>query len=109
MPPTIKAVYPEEGADEIGTGYLAVPANIPPEHKAAALKVLNYLLSDDQQIRLLTTMWQYPGTDITDQVPAIVWEIVPKLDVLTRRRSRGSGSARTSSTTSRPTRRSCIP
>jgi putative spermidine/putrescine transport system substrate-binding protein len=84
MPPTIKAVYPEEGADEIGTGYLAVPANIPAEHKAVALRVVNYLLSDDQQIRLLTTMWQYPGTEITDQAPPIVWEIVPKLDVLTK-------------------------
>jgi putative spermidine/putrescine transport system substrate-binding protein len=84
MPPTIKAVYPEEGADEIGTGYLAVPANIPPEYKEVALKVVNYLLSDDQQIRLVTTMWQYPGTDITDQVPGIVWEIIPKLDVLTK-------------------------
>lgn len=84
MPPTIKAVYPEEGADEIGTAYLAVPANIPAEHKAVALRVINYLLSDDQQIRLLTTMWQYPGTEITDQAPPIVWEIVPKLDVLTR-------------------------
>ncbi len=84
MPPTIKAVYPEEGADEIGTAYLAVPANIPPEYKAVALKVVNYLLSDDQQIRLLTTMWQYPGTEITEQAPPIVWEIVPKLDVLTR-------------------------
>jgi putative spermidine/putrescine transport system substrate-binding protein len=84
MPPTIKAVYPEEGADEIGTAYLAVPSNISPEYKEMALKVVNYLLSDDQQIRLLTTMWQYPGTDITDQAPAIVWEIVPKLDVLTK-------------------------
>jgi putative spermidine/putrescine transport system substrate-binding protein len=84
MPPTIKAVYPEEGADEIGTGYFAVPANIPARHKEVAFKVLNYLLSDDQQIRLITTMWQYPGTEITDQVPAIAWEMVPKLDVLTK-------------------------
>jgi putative spermidine/putrescine transport system substrate-binding protein len=84
MPPTIKALYPEEGADEIGTAYLAVPANIPPEHKAVALRVVNYLLSDDQQIRLLSTMWQYPGTEITEQAPPIVWEIVPKLEVLNR-------------------------
>jgi putative spermidine/putrescine transport system substrate-binding protein len=84
MPPTIKAVYPEEGADEIGTGYLAVPAGIPAEQKAAALRVVNYLLSDDQQIRLLSTMWQYPGTEISEQAPPIVWEIVPKLDALTR-------------------------
>jgi putative spermidine/putrescine transport system substrate-binding protein len=84
MPPTIKAVYPEEGADEIGVAYLAVPANIPPESKEVAFKVINYLLSDDQQIRLISTMWQYPGTEITDQVPGIVWEIIPKLDVLTK-------------------------
>ena len=84
MPPTIKAVYPEEGADELGTAYLAVPANIPADRKAAALKVVTYLLSDDQQIRLLTTMWQYPGTEIAEQAPPIVWEIVPKLDVLSR-------------------------
>jgi putative spermidine/putrescine transport system substrate-binding protein len=84
MPPTIKAVYPEEGADEIGTAYLAVPAGIPAEQKAAALRVVNYLLSDDQQIRLLSTMWQYPGTEIAEQAPPIVWEIVPKLDVLTK-------------------------
>jgi putative spermidine/putrescine transport system substrate-binding protein len=82
MPPTIKATYPEEGADEIGTSYLAVPANIPHEYKEVAFKVINYLLSDDQQIRLITTMWQYPATEITDQVPAIAWEMVPKLDVL---------------------------
>ena len=61
MPPTIKAVYPEEGADEIGTGYLAVPANIAAEQKAAALRVVNYLLSDDQQIRLLTHDVAVPG------------------------------------------------
>ncbi len=84
MPPTIKAVYPEEGADEIGTAYLAVPSNIPPEAKETAFKVINYLLSDDQQIRLISTMWQYPGTEITDQVPQIVWEVVPKLDVLAK-------------------------
>jgi putative spermidine/putrescine transport system substrate-binding protein len=84
MPPTIKAIYPEEGADELGTAYLAVPANIPADRKAAALKVVNYLLSDDQQIRLMTTMWQYPGTEIAEQAPPIVWEIIPRLDVLAK-------------------------
>ncbi len=84
MPPTIRATYPEEGADEIGTGYLAVPCQHPAGIQGGGLKVINYLLSDDQQIRLITTMWQYPGTEITDQVPAIAWEMVPKLDVLTK-------------------------
>jgi len=82
MPPTIKATYPEEGADELATSYFAVPSGIPPEYKEAAFKVVNYLLSDDQQVRLVSTMWQYPGTEITDQIPGIVWEMIPKLDVL---------------------------
>lgn len=84
MPPTIKATYPEEGADELATSYFAVPAGIPPEYKEAAFKVINYLLSDDQQVRLVTTMWQYPGTEIADQIPPIAWEMIPKLDVLTK-------------------------
>jgi putative spermidine/putrescine transport system substrate-binding protein len=83
MPPTIKAVYPTEGADIIDTGYMAVPANIPDEYKVAAFKVLNYLLSDDSQMRLVTTMFQYPGTNLDPNlVPAIVWENIPKMDVL---------------------------
>ena len=78
MPPTIKAVYPEEGADEIGTGYLAVPTNIGADQKAAALKVVNYLSRTTSRSGSRRTMWQYPGTDITDQAPPIVWEIVPE-------------------------------
>ena len=47
-----------------------------------------------------------PGRTSRSQAPPIVWEIVPKLDVPDADRdSRGSASARTSSTTSRPTRR----
>ena len=106
MPPTIKAVYPEEGADEIGTGYLAVPANIAADQKAAALKVVNYLLSDDQQIRLLTTMWQYPGHG--HHGPGAAHRVGDRAEARrpdADRDSRGSASARTSSTTSRPTRR----
>ena len=84
MPPTIKGIHPEEGAGEIARAYLAVPANIPPEYKAVAFKVVNYLLSDDQQIRLITTMFEYPATEVTDQVPQIIWEIIPKLEVLSK-------------------------
>jgi putative spermidine/putrescine transport system substrate-binding protein len=83
MPPTMKAIYPTEGADIIDTAYFGVPANIPDDHKAAALTVLNYLLSDDMQMRLVTTMFQYPGTNVDPSlIPAIVWENIPKMDVL---------------------------
>jgi putative spermidine/putrescine transport system substrate-binding protein len=83
MPPTMKAVYPTEGADVVEASYMAVPANIPDDYKAAAFKVLNYLLSDDSQMRLVSTMFQYPGTNVDPNlIPAIVWENIPKMDVL---------------------------
>ncbi len=78
MPPTIKATFLKEGIPAGSDGYLAVPANIPEEYKPVVYKVINYLLSDYQQIKLVTTMWQYPGTDIWDKIPAIVWENIPR-------------------------------
>jgi hypothetical protein len=42
------------------------------------MEVINYLLSDDQQIRLITEMWQYTGTEIEDKVPDVVWRKIPK-------------------------------
>ena len=68
-----------------GTAMVAVPAGIPLEYKEVALKVVNYLLSDDQQIRLVTTMWQYPGTDIT----------ALSFGLITRARGADSGGNRT--------------
>jgi len=83
LPPTMKALYPTEGADIVEASYMAVPANIPDEYKAAAFKVLNYLLSDDSQMRLVSTMFQYPATNVDPNlIPAIVWENIPKMDVL---------------------------
>ena len=83
MPPTMKTVYPAEGADIIEASYMAVPANIPDEYKAAAFKVLNYLLSDDSQMRLVSTMFQYPATNVDPSlIPALVWEQIPQMDVL---------------------------
>jgi len=77
MPPTTKAVFLEEGVDTGGQEYFVVPANIPEADKAAAYALINYLLSDDQQVRLVSTMWQYNSTLINDKVPAIVWEQIP--------------------------------
>jgi putative spermidine/putrescine transport system substrate-binding protein len=83
LPPTIKAIFPTEGADQVENSYLAVPANIPDEYKTAAYKVINYLLSDDAQMRLITTMFQYYGTNLDPAlVPDIVWENIPRLDDL---------------------------
>lgn len=77
MPPSIKAAFLEEGVDTGGQAYFVVPSNISEAQKQAAYKLINYLLSDDHQIRLVSTMWQYPSTMIIDKVPQIVWEQIP--------------------------------
>jgi putative spermidine/putrescine transport system substrate-binding protein len=81
MPPTTKATFLEPGIDAGGQAYLVVPANIPAENKLLAYKLINYLLSDDQQVRLVSTMWQYNSTLINQKVPGIVWEQIPKMEV----------------------------
>jgi putative spermidine/putrescine transport system substrate-binding protein len=77
MPPTLKSGFLSEGMAAGSDGYLIVPAGIPEEYKPVVYEVVNFLLSDDQQIRLITTMWQYTGTDIWDKVPGIVWDTIP--------------------------------
>jgi len=77
MPPTIKAGFLSEGMAAGSDGYLVVPTGIPEEYKPVAYEVINFLLSDDQQIRLITTMWQYTGTDIWDKIPGVVWDTIP--------------------------------
>ena len=77
MPPSIKAAFLEEGVDTGGQAYLVVPANISEAQKQAAYKLINYLLSDDHQVRLVSTMWQYQSTLVLDKVPQIVWEQIP--------------------------------
>ena len=78
MPPTIKAGFLSEGMTAGSDGYLAVPTDIPEEYKPVAFRLINYLLSDKQQVQLITTMWQYTGTDIWDKIPDEVWEVIPR-------------------------------
>jgi putative spermidine/putrescine transport system substrate-binding protein len=77
MPPTIKSSFLAEGMAAGSDGYLIVPVGIPEEYKPVVYDVVNFLLSDDQQIRLITTMWQYTGTDIWDKIPGVVWDTIP--------------------------------
>jgi putative spermidine/putrescine transport system substrate-binding protein len=81
MPPTTKAKFLTPGIDAGGQAYLCVPANIPDENRDIAYKLINYFLSDDHQVRLVSTMWQYNSTMIADKVPGIVWEQIPKVEV----------------------------
>jgi putative spermidine/putrescine transport system substrate-binding protein len=78
MPPTLAAGSLSDGMPAGSDGYLSIPGNIPEAYKPVVMKVINYLLSDDQQIRLITEMWQYTGTEIEDKVPDVVWRKIPK-------------------------------
>lgn len=88
MPPTIKASFLSEGMAAGSDGYLAVPEDIPEEYKPVVYDVINFLLSDDQQIRLITTMWQYTGTDIWDKIPGVVWDTIPPWSEMEKSRLR---------------------
>jgi len=90
MPPTIAAAALSDGMPAGSDGYLAIPGNIPEAYKPVAAKVINYLLSDDQQIRLITTMWQYTGTEIWDKIPDVVWRKIPKWEEVEKYRVRQS-------------------
>lgn len=82
LPPSTKAGFLSEGLPAGSDAYLSVPANASPEAKATAYKVMNWLLSDPVQTRMVTQMWQYPGTEIWDKLPADVWNNIPKWDAV---------------------------
>lgn len=88
LPPTMKASYFSDGLPSGSDMYFAVPAYIPDAYKPLAYRIINFLLSDEQQIQLITTMWQYTGTDIDDKVPAKVWDTIPKWSEISKIRIR---------------------
>jgi putative spermidine/putrescine transport system substrate-binding protein len=81
LPETIKAAPLDANVIGSSNAWLAVPAVDTPEQKAAAYKVMNLLLSSEIQLKMLETMYQYPGTDAWKHAPASVWEKIPPVDV----------------------------
>lgn len=88
LPPTIQGSYFSDGTPAGSDMYMAVPAYIPDSRKALGFKIINFLLSDEQQIQMISTMWQYTGTDISDKVPAKVWQTIPKWEDISKVRIR---------------------
>ena len=84
LPKTTAASYASDG-NYGGNTILAVPGYIPDEYKPSAFKFVNWLLSDNVQLTMFTTMWTYPGTEIWNIVPAEVWAHVPKMEDLNRK------------------------
>lgn len=79
LPDTVRAVFLEEG--HYGdAAYLAIPANLTDEDRAAAMEVVNWLLSVEAQVTMNSEMWQYMGIDRFEEVPEEVWENIPTWD-----------------------------
>ncbi len=81
LPPTTKASPLDVNIVGSSNSYLAVPAADSAEQKADAYKVINLLLSDEVQLKMLETMYEYPGTDAWHKAPASAWAKIAPVDV----------------------------
>ncbi len=81
LPETIKAAPLDANVIGSSNAWLAVPAVDTPEQKGAAYRVMNLLLSPEIQLKMLETMYQYPGTEVWKQAPASAWEKIPPVNV----------------------------
>jgi putative spermidine/putrescine transport system substrate-binding protein len=80
LPPTTKAAPLDVNIVGASNAWLAVPKTDTEEQKAAAYKVINYLLSPKVQIDMVTTMYEYPGTNSWKDAPKEVWDKIPPVD-----------------------------
>ena len=81
LPPTIRSTPLDVNIIGASNAYLSVPAVDTAEQKADAYKVIDLLLSDEVQLHMLETMYEYPGTDAWQKAPAAVWEKIAPVDI----------------------------
>lgn len=79
LPPTVKGMLLQEGHSGGANGYFIIPENIDSRKKQAAMQVINVALSNDVQQKMAERFYLYPSTDIEDELPESLWEIVPPL------------------------------
>jgi len=81
LPPNTRSTPLDVNIIGSSNAYLSVPAVDSVAQKADAYKVINLLLSDEVQLHMLETMYQYPGTDVWQKAPASVWTKIARADV----------------------------
>ena len=81
LPPTTRSTPLDVNIIGASNSYLSVPAVDSPQQKTDAYKVIDVLLSDEVQLHMLETMYQYPGTDAWKKAPAKVWDKIAPVDV----------------------------
>jgi putative spermidine/putrescine transport system substrate-binding protein len=80
LPPTTRSSPLDVNIIGSSNSYLCVPAVDSAQQKADAYKVINLLLSDEVQLHMLETMYQYPGTEAWQKAPAKVWDKIAPVD-----------------------------
>ena len=80
LPDTMKASPLDVNIVGASNAWLAVPDVASDAQKAAAYKVMNVLISPAIQLKMLETMYEYPGTDVWRQAPASVWTKIPTVE-----------------------------
>jgi len=81
LPPTTRSTPLDVNIIGASNAYLAVPAVASQAQKDTAYKVINLLLSNEVQLHMLETMYQYPATSAWKQAPASVWDRIAPVDV----------------------------
>jgi putative spermidine/putrescine transport system substrate-binding protein len=81
LPPTTRSSPLDVNIIGASNSYLCVPAVDTPEQKADAYKVINLLLSDEVQLHMLMTMYEYPSTSAWEKAPASIWDKIARVDV----------------------------
>ncbi len=81
LPPTTKASALDVNVVGASNAWLVVPKADSSAQKAAAYKVINYLLSNEAQVGMLMNMYEYPGTTAWKQAPKSIWEKIAPVDV----------------------------
>lgn len=81
LPPTTKAAPLNVNIVGASNAWLAVPQADTAAQKAAAYKVINFLLSPQIQLKMLKTMYEYPGTNAWRQAPKSDFTKIPPVNV----------------------------
>jgi putative spermidine/putrescine transport system substrate-binding protein len=81
LPPTVVASPLDVNIVGSSNSYFSVPQVASAAQKADAYKVINLLLSDEVQLHMLETMYEYPGTEAWRKAPASAWTKIAPVDV----------------------------
>lgn len=79
LPDTVKGALLSEGHTGGANAYFIILAQTDEESIDAALRFINIALSNEVQQEMAARFYLYPSTEIADELPESLWEIIPPL------------------------------